>query len=137
MSYLLDTNVCIALINGKPLAIRHTFEKTIDGGALVNVSAIAAFELWYGAEKSERKEANRERVQAFLAGPISLLSLDDEDAKEAGTIRAALELAGRPIGGYDLLIAGQAIRHKLTLVTSNAREFGRVKGLSWEDWAKS
>ncbi len=137
MSYLLDTNACIALINGKPVAVRHKFEKCIDSGAVVHVSAIAVFELWYGAEKSERKEANRARVQAFLSGPISLLSLDDEDAKAAGTIRAALESAGRPIGAYDLLIAGQAVRHKLTLVTSNSKEFGRVKGLSWEDWAKS
>jgi tRNA(fMet)-specific endonuclease VapC len=137
LSYLLDTNACIALINGKPPAVRHKFEKSSDSGAVVHVSSIAAFELWYGAEKSERKEANRARVQAFLSGPISLLTLDDEDAKEAGAIRATLESAGRPIGAYDLLIAGQAVRHKLTLVTSNSKEFGRVKGLSLEDWAKS
>ena len=103
----------------------------------MHLSAIAAFELWYGAERSERKEANRARVQAFLSGPVSLLPLDDEDAKEAGAIRAALESVGRPIGAYDLLIAGQAVRHTLILVTSNAREFSRVKRLSWEDWAKS
>jgi hypothetical protein len=50
---------------------------------------------------------------------------------------AAMEAAGKPIGAYDLLIAGQALRQKLTLVTANAREFGRIKGLLWEDWAKS
>jgi len=44
--------------------------------------------------------------------------------------------AGRPIGAYDLLIAGQALRHRVTLVTANAKEFGRVNGLVWEDWAK-
>jgi tRNA(fMet)-specific endonuclease VapC len=47
-----------------------------------------------------------------------------------------MEAAGKPIGAYDLLIAGQALRHKLTLVTANVREFGRIKGLHWEDWAK-
>ncbi len=47
-----------------------------------------------------------------------------------------MEAVGKPIGAYDLLIAGQALRHKLTLVTANAKEFGRVKGLVWEDWAK-
>lgn len=116
--------------------MRHKFEKTLEADAIVHVSAVATFELWYGAEKSEQKEANRSRVQAFLSGPISLLAFDDEDARAAGAIRAVLESAGRPIGAYDLLIAGQALRHKLTLVTSNAREFGRIKGLSWENWTK-
>ena len=37
---------------------------------------------------------------------------------------------------FDLLIAGQALRHQVTLITANGREFGRVKGLEWEDWAK-
>lgn len=137
MSYLLDTNACNALINGKPVPVRDKFERAVDKGLIVHVSTIATYEMWYGAEKSERNEANRGRVSTFLSGPITLLSFDDEDAKVAGAIRAHLEVAGRPTGAYDLLIAGQALRHKLTLVTSNFREFGRVKGLAWEDWAKS
>jgi tRNA(fMet)-specific endonuclease VapC len=59
-----------------------------------------------------------------------------EDARFAGKIRAAIEAAGRPIGAYDLLIAAQAVRLKLTLVTANGREFAHIKGLEWEDWAK-
>ena len=65
------------------------------------------------------------------------MRFDEEDARAAGTIRAQIEAAGRPIGAYDLLIAGQAVRHKATLVTANAKEFARVKGLVWEDWAIS
>ena len=48
-----------------------------------------------------------------------------------------MEATGKPIGAYDLLIAGQALRRKMTLITANTKEFGRVKGLLWEDWAKS
>ena len=103
----------------------------------MNVSTIVAFELWYGVEKSEQREANKSRLETFFAGPISLMPFEEEDAKAAGKIRAELEAAGRPIGAYDLLIAGQAVRHTLTLVTANGKEFGRVKGLDWEDWAKS
>jgi len=136
LSYLLDTNACIALINGKPASVRTRFQRAIDSGDVVHVSTIAAFELWYGMEKSTLKEANRDRLQIFFAGPIVLMKFEEEDAKEAGAIRAALESFGRPIGAYDLLMAGQALRHRITLVTSNAREFGRVKGLAWEDWAK-
>ena len=33
--------------------------------------------------------------------------------------------------------AGQALRHQLTLATANVAEFSRVKGLSWQDWAKA
>ncbi len=98
--------------------------------------AVVAFELWYGAAKSARPAANAQLLTTFFAGPVGLLAFDDEDAKISGAVRAVLEAAGRPIGAYDLLIAGQALRHKLTLVTANSREFARVKGLSWEDWGK-
>ncbi len=136
LNYLLDTNACIALINGKPIAVRNRFQKAINAGEQINLSTVALFELWYGVEKSEQKEANRNRLQTFLAGPITLIAFEEEDAKSAGSIRAALEKVGRPIGAYDLLIAGQAVRNKITLVTANSKEFGRVKGLAWEDWAK-
>jgi tRNA(fMet)-specific endonuclease VapC len=51
-------------------------------------------------------------------------------------MRAAMEAIGRPVGAYDLLIAGQALRHKMTLVTANTREFGGIKYLFWGNWAK-
>lgn len=136
MNYLLDTNACIALINGKPAAVRARFQKVLDAGARVNVSTVVAFELWYGVAKSAQQESNTSRLETFFAGPIGLLPFEEEDAKAAGRIRATMEAAGRPIGAYDLLIAGQALRHRLTLVTANAKEFSRVKGLLWEDWAK-
>jgi tRNA(fMet)-specific endonuclease VapC len=135
--YLLDTNACIALINGKPASVRIQFQKALDADARLLVSSIVAFELWYGVEKSARQEANSRLLETFFAGPISLLAFEPEDARIAGKIRASAELAGKPIGAYDLLIAGQALRHNLTLVTANAREFSRIKGLQWEDWARS
>jgi tRNA(fMet)-specific endonuclease VapC len=94
------------------------------------------FELWYGVAKSTRPEANARLVETFFAGPVTLLDFAPEDAKVAGRVRASLEAVGKPIGAYDLLIAGQALRHQLTLITANAREFSRVKGLDWQDWAR-
>jgi tRNA(fMet)-specific endonuclease VapC len=135
LKYLLDTNACIALINDRPASVRTRFKKAVERGAQASVSTIVVFELWYGVAKSERQEANTIRLETFLAGPISLLPFEEEDAKTAGKIRAAIEAAGRPIGAYDLLIAAQAVRLKLTLVTANGREFARIKGLEWEDWA--
>lgn len=136
MRYLLDTNACIALINQKPASVRLRLDRARDEGAELFVSAIVVFELWYGVAKSSRQEANARRVETFFAGPVNLLPFEEEDARHAGEIRADLESSGKSIGAYDLLIAGQALRQKLTLITANVREFGRIKGLVWEDWAK-
>ena len=137
MDYLLDTNACIALINGQPAAVRARMGKASAGGGKVLVSSIAVFELWYGVGKSTRQEFNRKRLETFLAGPILVLPFEDADARVAGSVRAALEAVGKPIGAYDLLMAGQALRHQLTLVTANVAEFSRVKGLAWQDWARA
>jgi len=136
MSFLLDTNACIAVINGRPEAVRSRLQKALDGGSRVCVSSVAAFELWYGVGKSSRPEANARRLPAFFAGPITVLPFDDEDARAAGTLRAQLETVGRPIGAYDLLIAGQALRRNLILVTADVSDFRRVEGLVWQNWAK-
>lgn len=136
MDYLLDTNACIAVINGSPVSVRARLQKVTAGDALVLVSAIAVFELCNGVAKSAREEFNRKRLEAFLAGPVVILPFEENDAQAAGKIRAALETSGKPIGAYDVLIAGQAVNHELTLVTANVSEFSRVKGLAWQDWAK-
>lgn len=137
MSYLLDTNACIALINGKPASVRTRFQEALNAGADLLVPVVAVFELCYGAAKSSRPETTFKRVDAFLAGPVSILPFDHTDAAAAGQLRAELEAVGKPIGAYDVLIAGQALRQKLVLVTANAREFGRVKGLAIVDWASA
>jgi tRNA(fMet)-specific endonuclease VapC len=137
MDYLLDTNACIALINGEPATVRIRMQKAAARGDHILVSSVALFELWYGVAKSTKQEFNRKRLETFLAGPILVLPFEDADAHVAGSVRAVLEAAGKPIGAYDLLMAGQAMRHQLTLVTANVSEFSRVQGLQWQDWAKS
>lgn len=135
MNYLLDTNVCIALINGKPDIVRARFERVLSLESTIWVPSIVVFELRYGAAKSLRRESNQERLGAFLRGPVDTLPFGDEDAAEAGEIRADLERLGTPIGAYDVLLAGQARYRGWTLVTANVREFARVPALLWEDWA--
>src|SRR5262249_61458959 len=100
------------------------------------LSSIVALELWYGVGRSQRKETNTQRLEAFFAGPFEWAEFDEDDAREAGSVRAELEPAGKPIGAYDVLLAGQARRRGATLVTSNAREVDRGRHLSWEGWAR-
>jgi tRNA(fMet)-specific endonuclease VapC len=134
MNYLLDTNAVIALLRNKPTGVRGRFRAAETAGDYLAVPSVVLFELWYGAAKSSHVSENTERLRVFLSGNVDPLGLDDEDAKSAGRVRAALEKAGTPIGPYDLLIAGQALARGLTVVTANADEFGRVPGLKQVDW---
>ena len=128
-------HACIAIINDNPTQVRRRLEEAINRGDSVAVPAVAVFELWYGSATSARQKANLQRLESFFAGPLELLTFDDEHARAAGEIRAALEGRGTPIGAYDLLIASQALRRDATLVTANTAEFARVDGLRWQDWA--
>jgi tRNA(fMet)-specific endonuclease VapC len=130
MRYLLDANAVIALLNDStsPIARRIRRYAPRDFG----VSAVVLHELYYGAFKSQRVEKNVTRVDG-LQFPV--LEFDQEDARQAGEIRAHLASKGTPIGPYDVMIAGQAKARELTLVTNNTTEFTRVSGLKLEDWA--
>lgn len=96
---------------------------------------MVAFELWYGVAKNRQKEKNKQRLEAFVAGPLEWILFDEEDACVAEGVRAELEASGKSIGAYDVLLASQARRRGARVVTSNARELGRVRGLRVEDWA--
>lgn len=137
MRYLLDTNVCIILINGTSQVSRKRFNRAVAAGDQIFVSSIAMFELWYGVFNSSRAQFNSSRLAAFLEGPIGLLDFDEDDARAAGLIRAALKQKGCPMGSYDVLLAGQAVQRSLTLVTANISEFSRVEELVCQDWGKS
>jgi len=134
--YSLDTNVCIALINGRPPTVRERLRVALEAGGSLGVSSVVVFELRYGSAKSQFPEDTNARLDAFLAGPVTVLPFDEDDATDAGAAaRAILERAGTPVGAYDLLIAGQARHRGLTVVTANSREFSRTQDLAWEDWA--
>ncbi len=135
MTYLLDTNACIALINGRPDQVRRHFQRECARAATVATSSVVIFELWYGVGKSQQRDANARRLATFLSGPVEVLEFDEEDARAAGEVRATLEMSGTPIGAYDLLIAGQSLRRGATLVTADETEFARVSGLRCENWA--
>lgn len=132
MTYLLDTCICIYLINKRPLSLISKFKQHQPGD--IGISVVTASELQYGVAKSSRKEENQERLDAFLT-PFELLSYDAAAVKIYGGIRSDLEKKGQPIGPLDMLIAAQALSMGLILVTNNEKEFQRIPGLSIENWA--
>jgi tRNA(fMet)-specific endonuclease VapC len=135
VSFLLDTNAVVALLRNKPTGVRDRYRAAEASGEYLAVSSVVLFELWYGVAKSAQARENTERLQLFLSGGLDFLDFDDEDARTAGQVRAELERIGTPIGAYDVLIAGQALRRGLTVVTANTSEFSRITGLNWSDWS--
>jgi tRNA(fMet)-specific endonuclease VapC len=134
MKYLLDTNVCIALLNGSSEKVRRRYAQA-EPDAAIAISAIVLHELQYGIGKSQLVSRNTRALEAFLQRGIAVLDFDGVAALTAAKIRVDLERKGKRIGEYDTLIAGHALGRNLTLVTANAREFKRVSGLSVEDWS--
>ena len=134
MNYLLDTNICVLLIRQKsPPVLARLLQHPITD---IGLSAVTVAELQYGVQKSSQPAQNQQALDQFLL-PLTILPFDDTDAIAYGTIRADLEAQGLPIGSFDMLIAAQALKHNLTLVTNNVREFARVAGLTIEDWTKA
>lgn len=133
MAWLLDTNAVIALVTRRSDALLRRVEAMAPGA--LALSSIVAHELYFGAYRSQKIEFNLETLRLLFADLV-ILDLDQEDARTAGEIRAALARQGTPIGPYDVLIAGQAKARGLTLVTSNLSGFQRVDGLKLEDWTQ-
>ena len=131
--YLLDSNICIYIINGKPSKVVQKIKEYIPPE--IKLSSISIAELEYGVSKSENREKNRQALINF-ASAFDIVDFNDNDAEIYGMIRADLEKKGQVIGPYDMQIAAQAISRNMVLVTNNVREFCRVKNLKIENWAE-
>ena len=132
MIWLLDTNVLIHAVRGRPPGVRAQLQRQSPED--VAVSSITVAELWYGAEKSLSPARKRDAWRAVMA-PFQVIAFDRDAAEHHARIRYLLR--HKPIGERDLLIASIAMAHDLTLVTHNAAEFARVPRLRVEDWAVS
>ena len=131
MSFLLDTNVCIQLLNQQHSTLAQRLASVPRNE--VALSSITKAELFFGAYGSARREANLSLLRRFFQEFVTL-PFDEKCEEVYGMVRAALRFAGTPIGPNDLLIAATALANDCTIVTRNTGEFGRVKGLRVEDW---
>lgn len=134
MKYLLDTNICIYIINEKPKKVLRKFERypVYDFG----ISSITHAELQYGVEKSEHKNTNQDALDEFLL-PITILPFQGKRVvKCCGEIRVSLESKGKTIGPLDMLIAAHALSLDLTIISNNIKEFSRIPKLKSENWTR-
>lgn len=127
---LLDTNICIYIINAKPPEVLARFHQFHLGE--IGLSSVVAAELAFGVAKSGSAR-NRSALEMFLA-PLEIMPFDENAIWAYGELRAGLEQQGQSIGSLDTMIAAHALSLNAVLVTNNTREFSRVKGLQLENW---
>jgi tRNA(fMet)-specific endonuclease VapC len=127
---MLDTNIVSDLIRN-PAGKAAVHLRTIGDHGLA-ISIITAAELRFGAAKSDSPRL-LSRVEAIL-DTLGVLPFDVPADAEYAIIRVGLEASGKPIGPNDLLIAAHARSLGTTIVTANATEFSRVRGLNVENW---
>ena len=127
---LLDTNICIYIINAKPPAVLVRFQQYRFGD--IGLCSVVAAELAFGVAKSGSAR-NRQALEMFLA-PLTILPFDAAAVWAYGDLRAELERRGTPIGSLDTMIAAHALSQQAMLVTNNTREFAKVPGLQLDNW---
>jgi tRNA(fMet)-specific endonuclease VapC len=129
---LIDTDIFIHVRQRKADVIAR-FKRVPVGDAAISV--ITYGELIYGVQKSAQRDRAIESLTEMI-GLLPVLALPEGAASTYGEIRAALEAKGETIGNNDLWIAAHAKAAGLTLVTSNVREFSRIKTLKIETWVR-
>jgi len=136
MIYMLDTNICIYIINKKPITYLQKLE-TVGKSSVVSISSIVVAELQYGVFNSStrNKKQNQINLDAFLS-KVETINFSVKCAFYYGEIKSILKKEGTMIGNNDLLIASHAIAENATLVTNNIKEFKHIPNLILENWDK-
>ena len=128
--FMLDTNTLIYFFKGMGEVEENLFSHSPKD---IFIPSIVIYELQVGIAKSNNPQ-KREKQLATLLEQINVIEFGEREGKISALIRADLETKGTPIGPIDILIAGSAKAHNLTLVTHNTKEFMRVEGLALKDW---
>ena len=129
MNYLLDTNICIHYFKGHKGVMKRIKELGFDK---VAISEITLAELFYGAEKSMKRESNFAVIENF-ADKIIIIPIFNAlrfYAKE----KARLKQKGTIISDLDLFIGATALANNMTMVTRNVSEFVRLENIKIENW---
>ncbi len=129
--YMLDTDTCSYIMKRSSAAVLNKLQSVRVSD--VCISVITKSELLYGVEVSPRRDQDEAALSAFLSH-VEVLDFPDEAAQQYANIRAQLKEIGTMIGANNLFIAAHARFLSLTLVTNNTGEFGRVLGLTLENW---
>ena len=131
MKYFLDTNICIYFLKNTYPDIRKNLQN--NKPAEIKIASVVKAELLFGAMKSQKPKANKQKIESFLS-PFKVVPFGDAETEAYATLRTRMEKSGTPIGANDMLIAATVIANNGTLITHNVKEFKRIRGLKIQDW---
>ena len=140
MRYLLDTNICVHLIQRHPPKLLRRFQEFNYGDLAISVVTLA--ELRHGVERDPSIKREAERALNDLLNYLPVLPLDNAVAEQYGVFAAAVRdtavrdtaVRDRRRDALDRLIAAHAASLGITLVTNNAADFRDYPGLKLENW---
>jgi len=129
---LLDTNVCIDVLRGREKVVARMAQCPPKD---CFISVITEFELFQGADRApaDHQKEERAKVSRFVA-TLQILPFDSDCARIAARISADLLNHGTPVSITDVFIAATGLRHKMSVVTNNTKDFRRISKLTLEDW---
>jgi tRNA(fMet)-specific endonuclease VapC len=133
IAFLIDTDWVIEHLRGRRPVTQRLRQLEEQGLA---ISVITLAELWEGVYYSRDPARSQAGLEEFVSG-VAVLGLDEEICRRFGRLRGSLRKQGKLIGDFDLLIAGSALEHQLTLLTNNRRHFENIEELRIEtlpDW---
>jgi len=132
MMYILDTNICIYLLNGNKKI--ESKIKSIGIYSIAITNTVLA-ELYFGAYNSVKIKENIDRIDEFRKN-LTIIQEDAESSRLFGKIKAELKSSGNLIDDFDILIASIALANDCTIVTNNESHFKRIKNLTVVNWYK-
>ncbi len=131
MKYLLDSNICILFFRGKYGVYEKLVSVELENCA---ISEITLAELYFGAEKSDFHQKNKDIIEEFV-NQITILPIIDAIPKFAKE-KVRLQKEGKIISDFDLLIGCTSLENKLIMVTENMKDFERISEIKIENWIK-
>lgn len=130
-NYLLDTNHLSPLVTlGHPL--RKQILQKIRGGHIFAICVPVLTEMLYGIGILPRAKQNLAEWQR-LKPHFHCYIPDEADAEQAAKLRIQLRRKGWQLAAIDALIATQALRYDLILLTTD-KDFRAVPHLKHENW---
>ena len=132
LRYLLDTNTASYIIKGNVPRVRERLLRVPMSQVLI--SAVTEAELLLGVARKSDAVRLKTAIDKFLLR-VDSLPWDSNAAKYYADVRAALEIAGTPMGNLDMMIGAHALATEAVLVTNDG-SFHRLKHLKIEDWTK-
>ena len=127
--YMLDTDTVSFALRGQGRVATRLLEHQ---PSQLRISSITLAELRFGAE-ARRSRKLHGLISTFVEA-VAVVPFDQPAADRFATVAASLARHGEPIGTFDTLMAAHALSLGLTIVTNNAKHFGRVAGLKAENW---